>query len=109
MSSSFHKLFPRHISRVRAAIGEENFVLYNQHVDEMLYKILWLVFGSLVNIVLCSVGYVDNPDRLSKVIMIGVLLIWVSVSTLKDLKKLRLHAERDADRWHFHYHRFLWW
>lgn len=102
MSSSFHKLFPRHISRVRAAIGEDNFVLYNQHVDEMLYKILWLVFGSLVNIVLCSVGYVDNPDRLSKVIMIGVLLIWVSVSTLKDLKKLRSYLKdcpQDYDSW----------
>lgn len=102
MSSSFHKLFPRHISRVRAAIGEENFVLYNQHVDAMLYNILALVFGSLVNIVLCSVGYVDNPDRLSKVIVAGVLLIWVGVSTLKDLKKLRSYLKdcpQDYDGW----------
>ena len=102
MSSSFHKLFPRHISRVRAAIGEENFVLYNQHVDGMLCNIIWLVFGSLVNIVLCSVGYVDNPDRLSKVIMVGVLLIWVSVSALKDLKKLRSYLKdcpQDYDSW----------
>lgn len=102
MSSSFHKLFPRHISRVRAAIGEENFVLYNQHVDGMLYNIIWLVFGSLVNIVLCSVGYVDNPDRLSNVIVMGVLLIWVSVSALKDLKKLRSYLKdcpQDYDSW----------
>lgn len=102
MSSSFHKLFPRHISRVRAAIGEENFVLYNQHVDAMLYNILALVFGSLVNIVLCSVGYVDNPDRLSKVIVMGVLLIWLSVSALKDLKKLRSYLKdcpQDYDSW----------
>ena len=102
MSSSFHKLFPRHISRVRAAIGEENFVLYNQHVDAMLYNILALVFGSLVNIVLCSVGYVDNPDRLSNVIVMGVLLIWVSVSALKDLKKLRSYLKdcpQDYDSW----------
>ncbi|MBO5980757.1 MAG: hypothetical protein J6Q12_10065 [Bacteroidales bacterium] len=102
MSSSFHKLFPRHISRVRAAIGEENFVLYNQHVDAMLYNIIWLVFGSLVNIVLCSVGYVDNPDRLSKVTVVGVLLIWVGVSLLKDLKKLRSYLKdcpQDYDSW----------
>ena len=102
MSSSFHKLFPRHVSRVRAAIGEENFVLYNQHVDAMLYNILALVFGSLVNIVLCSVGYVDNPDRLSKVIVMGVFLIWVSVSALKDLKKLRSYLKdcpQDYDGW----------
>lgn len=102
MSSSFHKLFPRHISRVRAAIGEENFVLYNQHVDAMLYNILALVFGSLGNIVLCSVGYVDNPDRLSKVIVVGVFLIWVSVSALKDLKKLRSYLKdcpQDYDSW----------
>ena len=102
MSSSFHKLFPRHISRVRAAIGEENFVLYNQHVDAMLYNIIWLVFGSLVNIVLCSVGYVDNPDRLSKVTVMGVLLIWMGVSTLKDLKKLRSYLKdcpQDYDSW----------
>ena len=102
MSSSFHKLFPRHISRVRAAIGEENFVLYNQHVDAMLYNIIWLVFGSLVNIVLCSVGYVDNPDRLSKVTVVGVLLIWVGFSLLKDLKKLRSYLKdcpQDYDSW----------
>lgn len=102
MSSSFHKLFPRHVSRVRAAIGEENFVLYNQHVDAMLYNILALVFGSLVNIVLCSVGYVDNPDRLSKVIVMGVFLIWVSVFALKDLKKLRSYLKdcpQDYDGW----------
>ena len=102
MSSSFHKLFPRHISRVRAAIGEENFVLYNQHVDAMLYNIIWLVFGSLLNIVLCSVGYVDNPDRLSKVTVMGVLLIWMGVSTLKDLKKLRSYLKdcpQDYDSW----------
>ena len=68
----------------------------------MLYNILALVFGSLVNIVLCSVGYVDNPDRLSKVIMVGVLLIWVSVSALKDLKKLRSYLKdcpQDYDSW----------
>ena len=102
MSSSFHKLFPRHISRVRAAIGEENFVLYNQHVDAMLYNILALVFASLANIVLCSVGYVDNSDRLSKVIVVGVLLIWVGVSLLKDLKKLRSYLKdcpQDYDGW----------
>lgn len=102
MSSSFHKLFPRHISRVRAAIGEENFVLYNQHVDAMLYNIIWLVFGSLVNIVLCSVGYVDNPDRLSKVTVVGVFLIWVGFSLLKDLKKLRSYLKdcpQDYDSW----------
>lgn len=102
MSSSFHKLFPRHISRVRAAIGEENFVLYNQHVEAMLYNIIWLVFGSLLNIVLCSVGYVDNPDRLSKVTVMGVLLIWMGVSTLKDLKKLRSYLKdcpQDYDSW----------
>lgn len=102
MSSSFHKLFPRHISRVRAAIGEENFVLYNQHVDAMLYNIIWLVFGSLLNIVLCSVGYVDNPDRLSKVTVVGVLLIWVGFSLLKDLKKLRSYLKdcpQDYDSW----------
>ena len=102
MSSSFHKLFPRHISRVRAAIGEENFVLYNQHVDAMLYNIIWLVLGSLVNIVLCSVGYVDNPDRLSKVTVVGVLLIWVGFSLLKDLKKLRSYLKdcpQDYDSW----------
>lgn len=102
MASMFHRLFPRHISRVKAAIGEENFVLYNQHVDAMLYNILALVFGSLVNIVLCSVSYVDNPDRLSKVIVMGVLLIWVSVSTLKDLKKLRSYLKdcpQDYDSW----------
>ncbi len=102
MSSSFHKLFPRHVSRVRAAIGEENFVLYNQHVDAMLYNILALVFGSLGNIVLCSVGYVDNPDRLSKVIVLGVFLIWLSVSSLKDLKKLRSYLKdcpQDYDGW----------
>lgn len=102
MSSSFHKLFPRHISRVRAAIGEENFVLYNQHVEAMLYNIIWLVFGSLLNIVLCSVGYVDNPDRLSKVTVVGVLLIWMGVSTLQDLKKLRSYLKdcpQDYDSW----------
>ena len=102
MSSSFHRLFPRHVSRVRAAIGEENFLLYDQHVDAMLYNILALVFGSLVNIVLCSVGYVDNPDRLSKVIVMGVFLIWVSVSALKDLKKLRSYLKdcpQDYDGW----------
>ena len=102
MSSSFHKLFPRHISRVRAAIGEENFVLYNQHVEAMLYNIIWLVFGSLLNIVLCSVGYVDNPDRLSKVTVVGVLLIWVGFSLLKDLKKLRSYLKdcpQDYDSW----------
>lgn len=102
MSSSFHKLFPRHISRVRAAIGEEDFVLYNRHVDEMLYKILWLVFGSLVIIVLCSVGYVDNPDRLSKVIVIGIYLILVGVSVLNDLKTLSDYLKdcpQDYDNW----------
>lgn len=102
MSSSFHKLFPRHISRVRTAIGEENFVLYNQHVDAMLYNIIWLVFGSLLNIVLCSVGYVDNPDRLSKVTVMGVLLIWMGFSLLKDLKKLRSYLKdcpQDYDSW----------
>ena len=68
----------------------------------MLYNIIWLVFGSLVNIVLCSVGYVDNPDRLSNVIVMGVLLIWVSVSALKDLKKLRSYLKdcpQDYDSW----------
>ena len=68
----------------------------------MLYNILALVFGSLVNIVLCSVGYVDNPDRLSNVIVMGVLLIWVSVSALKDLKKLRSYLKdcpQDYDSW----------
>ena len=68
----------------------------------MLYNILALVFGSLVNIVLCSVGYVDNPDRLSKVIVMGVFLIWVSVSALKDLKKLRSYLKdcpQDYDGW----------
>lgn len=102
MSSSFHKLFPRHISRVRAAIGEENFVLYNQHVDGMLCNIIWLVFGSLVNIVLCSVGYVDNPDRLSKVIVIGIYLILVAVSVINDLKTLSDYLKdcpQDYDNW----------
>ena len=42
MSSSFHKLFPRHISRVRAAIGEENFVLYDQAVQKIVPKIHWV-------------------------------------------------------------------
>lgn len=68
----------------------------------MLCNIIWLVFGSLVNIVLCSVGYVDNPDRLSNVIVMGVLLIWVSVSALKDLKKLRSYLKdcpQDYDSW----------
>lgn len=68
----------------------------------MLYNIIWLVFGSLLNIVLCSVGYVDNPDRLSKVTVMGVLLIWMGVSTLKDLKKLRSYLKdcpQDYDSW----------
>ena len=68
----------------------------------MLYNIIWLVFGSLLNIVLCSVGYVDNPDRLSKVTVVGVLLIWVGFSLLKDLKKLRSYLKdcpQDYDSW----------
>lgn len=68
----------------------------------MLYNILALVFASLANIVLCSVGYVDNSDRLSKVIVVGVLLIWVGVSLLKDLKKLRSYLKdcpQDYDGW----------
>ena len=76
--------------------------MYNQHVEAMLYNIIWLVFGSLLNIVLCSVGYVDNPDRLSKVTVVGVLLIWVGFSLLKDLKKLRSYLKdcpQDYDSW----------
>jgi len=68
----------------------------------MLYKILWLVFGSLVNIVLSSVGYVDNPDRLSKVIVIGIYLILVGVSVLNDLKTLSDYLKdcpQDYDSW----------
>lgn len=89
MSSSFHKLFPRHISRVRAAIGEENFVLYDQAVQKIVPKILWLVFASLIVIVFFFLDYVDNSERLSNIVVISVYLVWISISILVDLKALR--------------------
>ena len=89
MSSSFHKLFPRHISRVRAAIGEENFVLYNQAVQKIVPKILWLVFASLIVIVFFFLDYVDNSERLSNIVVISAYLVWISISILVDLKALR--------------------
>ena len=89
MASMFHRLFPRHVSRVRAAIGEENFVLYDQAVQKIVPKILWLVFASLIVIVFFFLDYVDNSERLSNIVVISVYLVWISISILVDLKALR--------------------
>ena len=93
MASMFHRLFPRHVSRVRAAIGEENFVLYNQAVQKIVPKILWLVFASLIVIVFFFLDYVDNSERLSNIVVISVYLVWISISLLVDLKALRKYLK----------------
>ena len=94
MSSSFHKLFPRHISRVRAAIGEENFVLYDQAVQKIVPKILWLVFASLIVIVFFFLDYVDNSERLSNIVVISVYLVWISISIAPIIPSFVIHSLR---------------